>query len=371
MADDESLFDFNMRSLVENAGKLGQTPNVEFGEEDLVANHPEGFRILPLVNGYYNLQPGGTFSVATTPQGKHILLEGGYNALDSGHYALQYVDKRDKSFTLEGLKAKTKDNADVFLSITITYRVINPVRIVETVNPLDKLKLAAREAAASYIRGLMHREFINSPDINAEKSDEDLAKFINSEIKKDSNTSAFAIVRCAVLERKGDPELVRIYKTLQMQEMQNRADMEALELKKKLSEQQKLYEKEMARMDNETREIKTRGDVAVRRAMSEIDRINVEIEKLKLLPGYQHEENLKRYEAQVKTIEAIMQGFSRSANDPDVLQKLIDSLDKMPRIQAERPGEEPPRENPQVIENEITDDPMINLANTKRNKKRS
>ncbi len=373
MSDDESLFDFNIRKLVEFVSRTNQSaPDVKFGENDLVATDPDGFRILPGVNNYFNQQPGGVFAVATAPTGERIILQGGSNDLASGHYTLQYVDKTDKSHKFEGVRAKTKDNADFVLEVMLTYKVVNPIRVLETQNPLGALFESVEAAIKSYIRSHTHEELISSAENDQRMTDADLGVYITNQLQHTPLSKAFLFIKCIITERKGDPEMMRIRKTRQMQEMQNKADREALLLKRQIDQERKSLDQLMAEWDRLIRKIKVDGELDAELVLFEIKRMGVELDAMKKLPGYQHEENLKRYDAQVKAIEAIMQGFSRSANDPQVLHDLMSSLDRMPRTQSNQPiGHDKPKSNPQIVDSGTTDDPIINLMNPKKARKRN
>jgi regulator of protease activity HflC (stomatin/prohibitin superfamily) len=252
---------------------------------------------------YLNLHPT-QYAVAIAPDGQTTLLKGGYTyPLTPGNYTLHYVDKQNRVQVLPRVSDITRDGSQVSLQLSITYRVIDPIKALDVQEPVSTLLSFITSDVKEFIRSHEYDEFIG--DKNGRTIDNGLIANYIKDHHADRHQMAklFFIADIVVSEKQGDPKLAEIKGDFQVQQRQNFSTTE------KLKQNQEL-EMKVAAQEADIKRIRAEADAKQQEIMQKMQMQNMELEQARADLRY-------RQEIMSKAMDAIGQALSSSTYPMD------------------------------------------------------
>jgi hypothetical protein len=204
--------------------------------------------VSPFLRAYYlNLHPS-QYAVAIAPDGQFINVNGGYNELPPGRYILHYIDRQNRVCVIPQISETTLDGAQVTLELVITYRVIDPIRAMETQQPVDTFFVFIQSDLKEFIRTHKYEDLVGD---NAGRAVDHglVSRYIRDQHRgRDEMARLFRIAEVVVEGRTGDPKLTEIRENFQVQKWQNIAQSELQKQNQELGEKIAAQEAEIKRI---------------------------------------------------------------------------------------------------------------------------
>jgi hypothetical protein len=323
------------RSWIEYKGRKTSAPIV-FPESEFVSKKTEivsarrDFTVGTF--GSFLSLPPMTAAILTSSTGeRQVFLEGGYIKLLPGKYILEYVDLLERCFSLKISDAITADGFVVSLSISITYQITNPLRVLNIHHPLETLFSVCEASVRSFIRSHQHDDIIGEWDNEHPISDSEITRFIIQQVTQNHACKAFTIMGVTIAECRGDPKILEIRKTRLLQERQSQAERESLIRQQEVVEERKVLERKKAEQGGMISELQAQFESNRQQILYNASLLATELENLRKLPQMQQEQYLKALDVKQKALEALIQmqsmpGFPRNTNDMEVVNSIIKSM---------------------------------------------
>ena len=279
---------------------------------------PEGsFHISVLAKAtYLNLHPT-LYAVAISPDGKPQHLKGGYNfPLPPGKYIIHYVDKRDrKGFTKTS--ETTQDGANVSLELIITYRVSDPIKLLEIQQPVATIFSLIQSDLKEFIRTHRYDEIFGSGDDPSVDSSM-VAQYIKQRhVNRHQVSRVFTITNVAVEDRQGDPKLTEIRKNFQVQQKQKIVDTELLKQNQDL-------ERKVAAQDAEIKRINAQALVTQQEILQKMQLQQIELDNARRALTLQQEKWARAMDALSRTLAT--PNFQRDPREIEVIGQIVNQL---------------------------------------------
>jgi hypothetical protein len=330
-----------LRLITEYRGRRQRLLPPQFPENEVVAG-PYPLDVNFLGAGYVPAFPN-LDAVIVSANGERIFSEGGYIRLPSGNYKIYYVDRHEQYKVLPDAKATTLDGATVTITCGITYTVNDAMAVQNVRNPLDALFKACEAGIRQVIRTHKHDEIIDERPDREEQTQETepggLKVISNSQIsdaiKLQVNLSeacrAFTLHNVNILDRQGHTRLLNVREEEAVQVRAGKKEIKQTEIKTRIAEKQKLLSEQQGSVIEQqaTNELKRREILYI------AEKLQVRLERMRKLPGYGHQENLKVIEARSEALKTLMQAQAMpgSSRNVDELQRLVEKIiSDMPNI---------------------------------------
>jgi hypothetical protein len=200
-------------------------------------------------------------------------------------------------------------------------------------NPLDALYKGCEAALRHLIRTHKHDELIGETSDPKVVSDNDIIHEIKLQVSLNEGCRAFTLSHVSVLDRQGHTKLMGIREERIVQERVSERETEARRQKQKVA----LEQKELVSKEGEIIELQAQIEKNRQQILFVARQLDVELERLRKLPQFQHEEILKDIDARSKAIESLIQaqampGFPRNADDLHLVDKIVNGLPNIPRV---------------------------------------
>ncbi|GAB4503349.1 MAG: hypothetical protein Fur0043_03410 [Anaerolineales bacterium] len=343
---------------IEFFGRQNTPPPVNFDETSILTQ-PTDFHV-GLVGGYYLSLPVMTAAMVASSNGqKMVFVEGGYINLPNGAYTVQYIDLRKRPLTFS-ITDTTLDGFKVSLTISINYKICDPVEIANVAKPLDAFLAACEAAVRKIIKDHHHREILGEPDNERTITDEDMVKSIKEQISKNQACRAFLLMDVVIKERYGDSKITELEQERRVQDKKSAIEREGIIQRQEIAEDQQtlaLIEAETARL---LQELQATGEANQSKILEEARRLNVELDNLRQLPDLEKAKWDTISQALHTLIQALtMSGFSRDSGYEQVLQNILGALIRSPGNLPQVPAGEPENKSGSTI---------INLLSPKKKK---
>lgn len=318
------------RFWLEFTGRRQTAQRYPFQPNEIVTAGTE-FKVSLLKNGVYiNLHPTH-YAVAVGPDGRIIHLRGGYNRLPLGRYLLHFVDRQNRVNRIPLTAETTFDGSQVSLELVVTYRVIDPVRALESQNAVETLLVFIKSDLKEFIRSHRYDEIVG--DLNGQKiENERIASYIKQQHASRHQMSRLFFLEEVVIEEKlGDPKVTEIREGFQIQHRQKLVESELLkqkqDLERKVTDQEALIKQLKA--ESEANEQRIRQSI-------EIQKIELETARTELY---------NRQAKWAKAMEAISQALSSPMYPLDahafgIIRDLLTAMGAAPSRVAEAAPEQ-------------------------------
>ncbi len=311
---------------------------------------------------YLRLHPTH-YAVAISPDGRKILLQGGYNILAPGLYNLHYIDKQDRVNHLPKVSETTSDGYQVAMVLAITYRVQDPLRALDVQNAVDTLLGFIQSDLKEFIRNHIYDEIMGEPN-GHRAGNEAVINYIKDQHTTRHNLHRLFFLADVVVEEKtGDPRVMQ-------QRERSQTSQREIAAQKVLQDMNQELREKVARQEADLQRIRNSSEVERQRSNQEIERQRLEIEQIRL-------EFQNRQEQWMRAIDAISQAvasptFSRDPQVVRVVQQLLFSMG----VSAPQPSEagtttesrpvEKPAQTPNTDEMDALTSNLLGLINRKR-----
>jgi len=350
--DIRTLWRNAVRWWLESRGRRRSALRYPFGENEVVSTAFLMY-VWPLFRAYYlNLHPS-QYAVAIAPDGRFITVNGGYNELPPGRYLVYYIDRQNRVCVIQ-ISETTLDGAQVSLELVITFRVIDPVRAMETQQPADTFFVFIQSDLKEFIRTHKYDDLVG--DNAGHAVDHGLvSRYIRDQhLGRDEMARLFRIAEVVVEGRTGDPKLTEIRENFQVQKWQN---ITQTELQK---QNQELAEKNAAQ-DAEIKRIKAQSQAVEQQILQKMESQRIALEQ---------ERAAQQLEQQrvMHAMDAITQALANPAYpyDPRGVELIKQMLDEIgSRSGTRRDGavkrEQPPQPQPAQAANTDRLDALTNM----------
>ncbi len=369
--DDELDLDL-LKWLTEYQGRRQRLLPPQFAEDEVVLG-PYPLDVNILGAGYVPAFPN-LDAVVVSANGERTISAGGYIRLPSGNYKIYYVDRHERYKILPDIKSTTLDGAAVIITCGITYTVNDALAVQNVRNPLDALFKACEAALRQVIRTHKHDEIIDEKPENEQQNQEaraDGVKIISNDqisdaVKLQVNLGeacrAFTLHNVNIVDRQGYLRLLNVREEEAVQLRTGRKEIKQTEQRTEISKKQKLLTSEQGTViEQQATNEKNRREI-----LFIAEKLQVKLERMRAMPQFSHQENLKIIDARIEALKTLMQtqtmpGSSRSIEE---LRQLVEKLiGEMPNI-----GDESHANAPAAQSKEPNDD-FIELLIPKKKKK--
>ncbi len=151
-------------------------------------------------------------AVFTHPNGCRQVLGGGerYLNLPVGSYTVQLVSMQQQSTLLPPVQGTSQDAWDVALELEIVWKVLHPVRVIQSQNFLHVLISTCRAAILDFIRALPHDRIIQVPDQPQTISAEEISRALYAQLRQKKIFEGLAILDLILINRHGDQRRTKV-----------------------------------------------------------------------------------------------------------------------------------------------------------------
>lgn len=372
--DEEDELDLDLiKWITEYQGRRQRLLPPQFAEGEVVVG-PYPLDVSIWGAGYVPAFPNLN-AVVVSANGERTLSAGGYIRLPSGNYKIYYVDRHERYKVLPDIKATTLDGASVTITCDITYTVNDALAVQDVRNPMDALYKACEAALRQVIRTHKHDEIIDEKPETEDQGQEDgtnRVKIISNDqisdaIKLQVNLSeacrAFTLHNVNIIDRQGHLRLLNVREEEAVQLRAGKKEIKQTEQRTEISKKQKLLTFQQGTViEQHAINEKTRREI-----LFIAEKLTVELERLRKMPPFSHEENLKIIDARIEALKMLMQAQAMpgSSRNIDELQQLVEKIiTEMPNI-ADETANTPTAGNPKGS----NDDEFIELLIPKKKKK--
>lgn len=357
-----------LRWIIEFRGRRKSYARPDFTETKLI-DDPCEFKI-GFFGFYLPLFPNAS-AVVISNQGERRVSNGGYIKLPSGIYSVVYVDMRDRYEELPKVEEKTADGAFIAITISITYRVSNPLEVQNTVNPLEALHKICDAAVKKIIHRYQHDQIIGDENTPPVISDSTLANEISQEISNNRACKAFSQVNVGILNRAGNYEIMAERQKVVLQKHKNESERKDTIQKKQTAEEKNVLSKIIAEGDADIKDLwaklKVRHEVL---SLSEVTQLKNDLENRRKQPEYQQEIYLAQLDATKHELDTLIQALAQiSLTNNAAGQRIAETIsshmvgkvsENHPTQSAPEPApESEPGPKPQPAEPESDQDSMF------------
>jgi len=332
-------------------------------DETAITTQPVQLRVM--TDGHYFSLPSMTAAVLTSPTGqKQVFLDGGYKELKEGAYMVQYVDMSERLFTFSNVSASTTNGSDVSMTVSITYKVDDPIQVINASAPLQTLYSVCEGAIKNFIITHRHDEIIGEIGNENLISDYYIIQHIKEQITMNRICRAFWVMDVMIKERTGDPEIGTLKHVDLVQEKRSLTELHKVIQQQGIAEEHKVVATKKAEEDQIVKELQALTEANRSEILKQARLLEIELEALRKQPDMQQERILKIIDAKRQALENLFQlsktaGFPRDENDIRLMEKIVSSLSETPN---EAPKSLPQRLKP---ENELSST-IINLITPKK-----
>ena len=179
----------------EYRGRRRILPRPQFTKTSILT-HPKVINVG--IFGYYLHLAENTAAIITSSIGeKQVYIDGGYQDLQEGSYTLQYVDISERFVTFPKIAATTKDGFDISLTVSITYKINNPSRIISISSPLRILFSVSTRAVKSFIATHQHSDIFGVHPVY----DDEIALYIFNKLIQHRVCKIYSLVEVIIMDR--------------------------------------------------------------------------------------------------------------------------------------------------------------------------
>jgi SPFH domain / Band 7 family len=293
--------------------------------------------------GYYlRLPPNTAAIVRSATDQAFVFTEGGHKDLQEGAYTLQYVDMSERFFTFSKVSAPALDSSEIFLTVSIFYKITDPTLIVNNPSPLTALFAICEGAIKNFIITHRYDELIGERENENFIADHQIVQHIREEIAQKHAGRAFWLKDVIIKERYGNPEFANLRHQRLVQKDQKLIEREGVIQDQGIAAEEKLLARTKAETDNLVKEIQAKSKARQSQILKQARILDAKLEALFKQPDMQQERTLKIIEAKRQALENLLQlskiaGFPRDANDVRLMEKIVGSLSETPNDIPELP----------------------------------
>lgn len=293
---------------------------------------------------YVPLPPNTAGIIVSSTGQKQVIVQGGFYELEEGAYTIQYLDLRERSYTFERISASTKDGFGISFTVSILYKVEDPVQIIPVSTPLQSLFTVCTGAVNNYITTHRHEELIGQEN-DAYIPDRHIIQHVKDKVAFNHVCRAFRLIDVVIVERHGSPEMNKIKQERVVQATENLTLEENYIQKQRVETERRKIDVANAEQDGLIKVIQAQAEARQSVILEDANRLRVELENLRKLPDIQHEQVLRKIDTLEKALEALIRayiesGFSRGLNEGNVIESFSKSLADVqnvaPQITSER-----------------------------------
>lgn len=367
--EDDEEFELNLVKLwTEYQGRRRRLLPPQFAENEIVAG-PYPLDVNLLGAGYVPSFPN-LDTIIVSPDGERTLAKGGYIHLAPGRYKIYYVDRQERYMTLPQVQAVTLDGANVSFSCGITFTVNDSLEVQNIRNPMDALFKACEAALRHVIRTHKHDELIDEkgePEdaANALKilSDEQISDAVKMQVNLSEACRAFSLHNVNIIDRQGHLRLLGVREEEAVRLRAGKKEIKQTDLRTELSRRQKLLTDEQGTViEQQAKNEKRRREI-----LFEAEKLSAELERMRKLPQFSHQEYLKIIDARIEALKMLMQAQAMPGSSRDIneVQHLVEKIiNEMPNIADDAP-DSPPKSSAK----NTNDEEFIELLIPKKKKK--
>lgn len=349
--ENEEGLELNLvKKVTEFLGRRQRLLPPELGEQEIITG-PYPLDVNLLGAGYVPAFPN-LDAIVVSADGERILAQGGYIELPPGRYKIYYVDRQERYMTLPEVRATTTDGATVMLSCGITFNVNDALAVQKVRNPLNALLRACEAALRQVIRTHRHDELIGElPEGTAADastrviSNEEIAEAVKLQVSLSEACRPFTLHNVHVLDRQGHLRLLDVREQEAFQLRTGKRELKQIEQRAEITHKQRVLTAEQGGVTQQQAE----NERTRREILLAAEKLAVELEQMRQMPRFSHQENLKIIEARIEALKTLMNAQAMPGNTRSIedLRQLVEKiLAEMPHITGEH-EEAPPAEGQQ------------------------
>jgi len=295
-----------------------RSPQIYPFPENEVVTPEDSFRVSFWAQAkYLNLHPT-LYAIAISPDGTPQNLKGGYNfPLPSGRYIIHYVDKRDRKGVIPKTSETTQDGANISLELIITYRVSDPIKLLEIQQPVPTVFSLIQSDLKEFIRTHRYDEIFGNSDGQSIDSALLVQYIKQRHVDRHQVSRVIAITNVAVENKEGDPKLTEIRKNFQVEQKQNFASTELLKQKQDL-------ERKVASQDAEIKRINAQAEVTQQDILQKMKLQQIELDNARQALALQQAKWARAMDAVSQTLAT--PNFQRDPREIEVIGQIVNQL---------------------------------------------
>jgi hypothetical protein len=290
----------------------------EFSFNGLATPPEEVDRSLLSFFGQLTVLPG-TCAVLTGKGGfQKVYRPGTYSLFDVplGRAMVQVVNMASQTREIPPVTALSADKWNVTLKVAVDFRVRDPVKIAESLNPLETLDTVAVSCVLAQIESMSHDALTGRPD--EEAGVDEVARQILERLREKPSLKGLEIINVTVAERKGDErrikivqdatvEETRIVEESKLQQQRDGAQLTDLAAQKKIARRAQ----EVALIEAGTARRKMEEEEKLKIAQAQLEAEAAEIRR----PQEKWQAELKRQEEEWRTAKELEILYTKSQHE--------------------------------------------------------
>jgi hypothetical protein len=216
----------------------------------------------------------------------------------------------------------------------LSYRLIDPLRLLNTANSLPTFFAACDGAVRSFINLHEHDELISSRGERPALRDADLRENLVRQLAENTIHRVFALTSASIIETQGDPEIVQIDETRLVQERTFVKEQENLQQQRELFRTQQVIERSKVEQEGSLREMRARVEANLKQIMATAIRLTNELEQLSKQPDRQQSRLMRDKDILDKALQAMVlrmqstPNFPNSPEDTHLVENILSMIGK-------------------------------------------
>jgi len=346
-------WNYAVKLWLEFWGSLAPARAYPIPEKEIVS--PEyTFTVSPITQAKYLRVHPNQFAVSISPFGKVQNMTGGINhPLSAGKYIIHFIDKRNRKEELPKITETTLDGARITLAAIITYRVIDPIKALESEKPVETLYAFIQSDLKDYIRSHQYDDLVgngSSPIIDSSQ----LGRYIKQQHSSRHQISkVFAIIDIAFQEKEGDPRIVELRKNFQVQQKEKLAETA-------LFKQNQELEIKLTEQEAEVKRIKAEAEVREKNILQKLKMQELDLQKARNELQLRQDKWLGALEVFERMLST---PYPRDQREINLIKELLDELREMASPPA-RPAADKPAADSLNAGTRKIDDKIDSLTKT-------
>ena len=251
--------------------------------------------------GFQKVYHPGTYSIFDVPLGRAMV---------------QVVNMASQTREIPTVTALSADKWNVTLKIAVDFRVCDPVKIAESLNPLETLDTVATSCVLAQIESMSHDALTGRPD--EEAGVDEVARQILERLMEKPSLTGLRIINVTVAERKGDERRIkivqdatvedtRIVEESKLQQQRGEARLADLTAQKKIARRAQ----EVALIEAETARKKMEEEEKLKIAQAQLEAQAAEIRRVQ----EEWQAELKRREEEWRTAKELEMLHTKSQHE--------------------------------------------------------
>jgi hypothetical protein len=296
--------------------------------------------------GYFLRLPQNTAAIIRSATNQaFVFTEGGQKDLPEGAYTLQYIDMSERFFTFSKVSAPALNGPEIFLTVSIFYKIEDPALIVNNPAPLTALFAICEGAIKNFIVTHRYDELIGERENENFIANDQIVQRIREEVAFKHAGRAFWLKDIIIEERYSSPELAHLKHERLVQENKKLIKHEGVTQDQRIAIEEKTLAQTKAETDGLVKEIQALTEANKSEISKHARLMEIELEGMRKNIDTNQKQALGMIDVKKEAIKTLLQlnqvaGFPHNAKELQSVYKLIALLSEAPISASEIPQEQ-------------------------------